>query len=185
MRCHSTVDFYRFQKPQQRGSSSNKEEGLAAGNENTSGPSVQKGLWGGTEWQWRVLDSPGFSIPFSKVRLKHGHDTVDSVILQPHGVLIFLLAHPKRTWLKDLSNLHGMSYRASFRIVSWLSSFSHEAFSIITQSNPNIKLKCFPEVGLPGKPNSLFFFFLVFWLLVPLLLATLPLKDKHNAWLLF
>ena len=58
------------------------------------------------------------SIPFSKVCPKHGHDTADSVILQPHGVLIFLLAHPKRTWLKELSNLHGMSYSASFRIVS-------------------------------------------------------------------
>lgn len=32
---------------------------------------------------------------FSKVRPKHGHDTADSVILQPH-VLIFLLAHPKK-----------------------------------------------------------------------------------------
>ena len=43
----------------------------------------------------------------------------------------------------------------------------------------------FLKLGCQANPNSLFLFLLLFFcLLGPLIFATLPLKDKHNAWLL-
>lgn len=101
----------------------------------------------------------------------HGNSNSISATLRPPGVplqglalLMLISAHHQRTWLKDLSDLSGMSYRACFRNRFLpLCSSSSEAFYGITQSNPNTELISCSEAGcqanpfpllLPGDPAS-------------------------------